>query len=124
MVKAEVTPVVQAPAKSGIEAPVEGRAGAASKREDGRPDWWFREVSREGGRVKVCAEALAPSMVEARRAALDAARTKARKAIGIDGAGAIPEEEVVYAWAWPLPHASVGSVRYAGYVMLDGRDGH
>ncbi len=122
VVKAEETPITRAPTVPAL-APVAPTSPAnAATREDGRPDWWFREVERNQGRVKVCAEALAPSMVEARRAALDAARTKARRAMGLAGQAAIPDEEVVYAWAWPLPHARVGTVKYAGYVMLNGRE--
>jgi hypothetical protein len=79
-------------------------------RDDGRPNWWFEGVEQsDPGVRRICAESLGSTIREARSRAIDAAR---RELQGVEGAFAIE-----LAWVWPLPNASQGGAKYAGYVL-------
>jgi len=87
-------------------------------REDGRPTWWFAEPIEEAGRVRICAEALGESMLDARREAVAASRGRARNALGLREGVPLPDEQIERTWVWPLPSPSPGGARYAAYVEL------
>jgi len=84
-----------------------------------RPDWWFEGVRRDEERVALCAEAAGPTVRDARRAAIAAARREIDRALD----GALEREVVSMAMVLPLPAADAGpgAARYIGYVMMEAR---
>ena len=93
-----------------------GDAGTA-EREDGRPPWWFDIPRYEGGRVSLCAEALAAGGDEATKAAVELGRARLRAALRMEAGGTIPGEQVERSFAWPLP-ARGGVATHSGYVLI------
>ncbi len=83
----------------------------------GRPDWWFTGIERSDRSIRLCAEAGGPTVREARRAAIDAARKRLALEVEIDPM----RENVSLATVLPLPAASAGpgAAKYIGYVMME-----
>ncbi len=91
---------------------------ASVRRTDGRPAWWLDEPVRERGVVLITAEALAPDLRSARRAAVDAGLARLREAIGAEPAS----WEIRLSTISPLRAVRApGEVnRFAGYVLIAG----
>jgi len=90
------------------------------KRPDGRPWWWIDRPEYERGYVRVCAEALGPTLGSAREAALASARIELRKLLLQPPDDApVSGERVERTWVTPLP-ARGGSNAFAGYIMISG----
>ena len=87
-------------------------------REDGRPSWWFGEPLEDSVRIRVCAEALGGDMRDAKRAAVEIARVRMRRELGLGPATRLPDELIERTWVWPLAHAETPGARYAGYVLV------
>lgn len=83
------------------------------RREDGRPLWWFEDVERDGGIVRVCAEAIGESILQARRNAIARGRARAGR-LGLAD-GSIEYERI---WIWPTRETGQVRTRYAAFVML------
>jgi len=91
------------------------RAEPASGRADGRPSWWLDEPRTEGGAVTLCAEALARTVLEARRAAIRAGAAALERRLGEPAR----DMEVVAATVRPLREsAGAADMRFAGYVLV------
>jgi|GEM_PF-3918604 len=123
---AAATPPVDPPPAPEIEAGGEGEpasepapAPAPEAATLPRPDWWFEGVRRDEERVALCAEAAGPTVRDARRAAIAAARREIDRALD----GALEREVVSMAMVLPLPAADAGpgAARYIGYVMMEAR---
>ncbi|MEO1129701.1 MAG: hypothetical protein AAFX05_08360 [Planctomycetota bacterium] len=92
------------------DTPTDSISERPMMRDDGRPTWWFEGMRQaDQGVRRICAESLGSTIREARSRAIDAAR---RELEGLDG-----EFAIELAWVWPLPNASQGGARYAGYVL-------
>ncbi|MEM1423796.1 MAG: hypothetical protein AAGH64_07310 [Planctomycetota bacterium] len=95
-------------------------SGAERISDDGRPEWWFPEVRREGGVLVLCVETIAPgSLRDANRAAVEVASTRA--AIETRRAGYVFDEgamSIEKSWGWPLPSLPGRDPGYAGYAMV------
>lgn len=91
---------------------------ASVRRSDGRPAWWLDEPVRERGVVLITAEALAPDLRSARRAAVDAGLARLREALGAEPAS----WEIRLSTISPLRAVRApGEVnRFAGYVLIAG----
>lgn len=91
---------------------------APVRRTDGRPVWWLDEPVREHGMVLVTAEALAPDLRAARRAAVEAGLARLRETIGAEPAS----WEIRLSTISPLRavRAPGGVNRFAGYVLIAG----
>lgn len=115
-VAATNSPPVEAPPPDAEPEP-KPRPRAAAPAELGRPDWWFDNVVRTDRVVRVCAEAGGPTVRDARRAAIDAARRR----LALEGEVDAIEETVSLATVLPLPAADAGpgSAKYIGYVMME-----
>lgn len=117
----EVFPTEQvAPASGGDpaeEVGSESEARDSGWRADGRPVWWISAAQREGGRVRLAGEALADSVVAARRGAIAAAER--RLAQEGAGAGAVVERIAVRRLRGDAP----GRERYVGYVLMSAPEG-
>jgi mono/diheme cytochrome c family protein len=100
------------------EAP--DRPGQAGVREDGRPAWWFDGLRREGGRVQLCVEAIAPDLAEARRRAVDLAYERLADRLELDSPDQLDEPLIELATVTPLPNAG-GEPRYTGYVLISAK---
>lgn len=86
------------------------------RRDDGRPTWWIDDLKREHGEVFVAAEALAPDLRAARRAAIDAGVSRLTRELG-----APPKDWVVKATMIRPLRAVRGpeSVnKFVGYVLI------
>lgn len=95
-------------------------AGDDIKRPDGRPWWWIERPEYERGYVRVCAEALGPTLGSAREAALASARIELHKLLLLPpGDGPVSGERVERTWVTPLP-AKGGPNAFAGYIMISG----
>lgn len=117
-----MTDAAAAPASDGSgTAPIKRRSDELLVRNDGRPSWWFADTVRTDDRVLLCAEALGPEMMDARRSAVESARQKMRDTLGLARDASIPDEHIEHAWVWPLPNASVPEARYAAYVKISSR---
>lgn len=117
-----LTDAAGAPASDGSGiAPIKRRSDELLVRGDGRPSWWFADTVRTDDRVLLCAEALGPDMMDARRSAVESARQKMRDTLGLARDASIPDEHIEHAWVWPLPNASVPEARYAAYVKISSR---
>jgi len=91
------------------------RAEPASGRIDGRPSWWLDEPRTEAGVVTLCAEALARTVLEARRAAIRAGAAALERRLGEPA----QDMEVVAATVRPLREsAGAADMRFAGYVLV------
>ncbi len=98
----------------------DARAGDDIKRPDGRPWWWIERPEYERGYVRVCAEALGPTLGAARDAALANGRLELRRLLLLaPEAGPVSGERVERTWVTPLP-AKGGPNAFAGYVMISG----
>lgn len=93
-------------------------SGDLSIREDGRPSWWFSQPRPEGAELTLCAEALGADMRTARAAAITAAARRVRSALDLPAESPDPPMTITQAWVWPLPNATSGANRYAGYVLV------
>lgn len=117
---AAASPPIEAPEQAApveVEQPAPRAADRPRPAELGRPDWWFNGVQRSERTLRICAEAGGPTVREARRAAIDAARR--RLALETD---ADPISETVsLATVLPLPAADAGpgSAKYIGYVLME-----
>jgi len=100
---------------TGVIEPVDG-----IKRLDGRPWWWIERPEYERGYVRVCAEALGPTLGAAKEAALANARLELRRLLLLpQDAGPVVGERVERTWVTPLP-AKGGPNAFAGYMMISG----
>lgn len=112
---------VQAPPAAATPEPTANQVEstpAPVRRTDGRPTWWLDEPVRERGMVLITAEALAPDLRSARRAAVDAGLARLREAIGAEPAS----WEIRLSTISPLRAVRApGEVnRFAGYVLIAG----
>lgn len=85
-------------------------------RSDNRPAWWIDAPTHENGEVMVAAEALAPDLRGARRAAVDAGLRALKRALGAE-----PDDWIVRAATIRPLRAVRGpeSVnRFVGYVLI------
>jgi len=119
---ADAAPPMDAPQQDATPAEPEDDDRDESPRrvkpaELGRPDWWFNGVQRTDRVVRICAEAGGPTVREARRAAIDAARRKLALEVDLDPTS----ERVSLATVLPLPAADAGpdSAKYIGYVLME-----
>lgn len=123
---AEPLPTVAASPERFAEAPspaIKRRSDELLMRRDGRPSWWFDDALESDGRLIICAEALGSSMLEARRAAVEAGRQRLRREFGLARAADLPEETIDRSWTWPLPNSrTLQGNRYAAYVKMSCRD--
>ncbi len=120
-IAAVASPPIEAPEQTPEQAAEPERPASRAERpkpaELGRPEWWFDGVQRTERTLRICAEAGGPTVREARRAAIDAARR--RLALETD---ADPISETVsLATVLPLPAADAGpgSAKYIGYVLME-----
>ncbi|MEQ9617383.1 MAG: hypothetical protein RLN60_05045 [Phycisphaerales bacterium] len=90
-----------------------GEGEEVPRREDGRPTWWLDSNERHGERTRFCAEAIAGTILEARRAAVR--RVEAMSA-RLDGSGDI---EYLRIWVWPIRATGDIRPRYAVFVMAE-----
>lgn len=112
-------PAPSGPAALG-DAPKSAPPGAipteADHRSDGRPTWWIDEPFRERGAVTVAAEALAPDLRGARRAAVDAGLVRLAHALGAEPADYVVKATVVRPLRAVRGAESVN--RFVGYVLI------
>jgi|GEM_PF-3713430 len=85
-------------------------------RRDGRPVWWLDAPQRDESRVAVCAEALGPDVLSARRAAVRAGRTAMARLFGAEATDA----QVIAAAVRPLGvgEPSQNAARFVGFVLM------
>ncbi len=83
-------------------------------RTDGRPVWWLAGPVLEGPRVLVTAEAMADSVVVARRRAIDAAR----RALAAASPQGRTRETVDALLVRALPADAPGRARYVAYARV------
>lgn len=88
--------------------------------DDGRPEWWFPEVRREGDALRLCVETIVQgSLRDASRRAVEVASERA--AIETRRAGYEFREDAMMierSWGWPLPSLPGREPGYAGYAMV------
>ena len=116
---ADPAPPIEAPEVADA-APADSEPAAPTRvkpAELGRPDWWFDGVQRTERVLRLCAEAAGPTVREARRAAIDAARRRLALEVDLDPTS----ETVSLATVLPLPAANAGpdSAKYIGYVLME-----
>lgn len=112
---AEARPVAHS---ASPEPAAEADSGDLSIRDDGRPSWWFSQPRSEGVDLSLCAEALGADMRTARAAAITAAARRVRSTLDLPAESPDPPMTINQAWVWPLPNATSGANRYAGYVLV------
>ena len=118
-IAADPAPPIEAPEVADA-APADPEPAATTRvkpAELGRPDWWFDGVQRTERVLRLCAEAAGPTVREARRAAIDAARRRLALEVDLDPTS----ETVSLATVLPLPAANAGpdSAKYIGYVQME-----
>ena len=113
--RAVESPALSSPVQEPADSPAPAHATPAP-RTDGRPSWWFDGVQRESGVVLVTAEALAPDLRAARRAAIDAGLARLGRELGSEPA----DWRVRAATVRPLRAIlAPGEVnKFVGYVLI------
>ncbi len=91
------------------------------RRRDGRPSWWIDDASRDHGEVVVAAEALGPTIREARRAAIDAGVTRLERALGREPADWVVKAAMIQPLRAVRGPESVN--KFVGYVLIAEVDG-
>lgn len=86
------------------------------RRRDGRPSWWIDDASRDQGEVVVAAEALGPTIREARRAAIDAGVTRLERALGREPADWVVKAAMIQPLRAVRGPESVN--KFVGYVLI------
>ena len=113
-----IGPVAESP---GVSASIEETASApartAGRRVTGRPLWWFAEVRRSQGVVRVCAEGIGMTANHA----LENATSRALRRAGLDPTSR-PNDFERTMRVEQLPHRSVSRNRWVAYVMLEVSD--